>query len=59
MLIPKIPSKPIPIAADTWPRELDDSCAREDWGWSHDYDLPKMVREMVEKITGRTFENIH
>ena len=52
-------SGPIPIPADTWPQELDDSCAREDWGWSHDYDLPKMVREMVEKITRRTFENIH
>jgi len=42
--------------ADSWPQELDDSCARKDWGWSHDYDLSKMVREMAEKLTGRTFD---
>eukprot|EP00731_Ephydatia_muelleri_P011117 Em0006g11a len=36
--------------ADSWPMVLDDSFAREDWGWKHDYDLPAMVKDMVEKI---------
>jgi nucleoside-diphosphate-sugar epimerase len=37
--------------ADSWPQRLDDSAAREEWGWEPDYDLKKMVREMIEKIS--------
>ncbi len=37
--------------ADSWPRELDDSVARKEWGWKPDYDLSKMTKEMVEKIS--------
>eukprot|EP01135_Chromosphaera_perkinsii_P004246 Nk52_evm35s272 gene=Nk52_evmTU35s272 len=36
--------------ADTWPRSLDDSAARRDWGWSHDYDLDAMTKEMLEAL---------
>ncbi|UCC76962.1 MAG: L-threonine 3-dehydrogenase [Anaerolineales bacterium] len=36
--------------ADSWPRTLDDSAAREDWGWEPDYDLEAMVADMVEKL---------
>ena len=25
--------------ADSWPRTIDDSAAREEWGWSPQYDL--------------------
>ena len=44
----------IPRVADSWPEVLDDSHARADWGWNHDYDLEKMVREMVTKFSKRT-----
>ena len=37
--------------AETWPRTIDDSCAREEWGWKPDYDLKKMVKDMIEKLT--------
>jgi nucleoside-diphosphate-sugar epimerase len=37
--------------ADSWPMSLDDSVAREEWGWKPDYDLPAMVKEMLEKIS--------
>lgn len=36
--------------ADSWPRSIDDSAAREDWGWSPDYDLPKMVDAMLSAL---------
>ena len=25
--------------ADSWPKVIDDSSARNEWGWSHKYDL--------------------
>jgi nucleoside-diphosphate-sugar epimerase len=33
--------------ADSWPQRLLDEPARADWGWSHEFDLPKMVEDMV------------
>jgi nucleoside-diphosphate-sugar epimerase len=33
--------------ADTWPADLDDSVARLDWGWSHEYELAAMTRDML------------
>lgn len=36
--------------ADSWPRSIDDSFAREEWGWKHEYDLEKMVKVMIEKL---------
>lgn len=37
--------------ADSWPRMVDDSAAREEWGWSPQYDLPTMVADMLEKLS--------
>ena len=36
--------------ADSWPNQLDDSAAREDWGWFPDYDLRAMTKDMIEKL---------
>ncbi|MCL5746732.1 MAG: NAD-dependent epimerase/dehydratase family protein [Patescibacteria group bacterium] len=36
--------------ADSWPKSIDDSRAREDWGWKHEYDLTKITRLMVENL---------
>lgn len=36
--------------ADSWPSSLDDSAAREEWGWSPEYDLPRMTEHMLEKL---------
>lgn len=33
--------------ADSWPRALDDSAAREEWDWAPEYDLPAMVMDMI------------
>ena len=37
--------------ADSWPSSLDDSAAREEWGWKPEYDLKAMTRDMIEKLS--------
>jgi nucleoside-diphosphate-sugar epimerase len=39
--------------ADSWPRSIDDSSAREEWGWSNNYDLPMMVKDMLQVLGER------
>lgn len=36
--------------ADSWPDSLDDSAAREEWGWAPDYDLEAMTGDMLAKL---------
>lgn len=36
--------------ADSWPASIDDTSAREDWGWENDYDLEKMTVEMFKNL---------
>ncbi len=36
--------------ADSWPRSLDDSLARAEWGWKPEFDLHGMTRDMIEKL---------
>jgi nucleoside-diphosphate-sugar epimerase len=36
--------------ADSWPQSIDDSVARTDWGWRHEYDLGRMTADMLENL---------
>lgn len=36
--------------ADSWPRSIDDSVARTDWGWKHEFDLPAMTADMIANL---------
>lgn len=36
--------------ADSWPQSIDDSQARTDWGWKHEYDLDKMTADMLANL---------
>jgi nucleoside-diphosphate-sugar epimerase len=36
--------------ADSWPDRLDDSAAREEWGWKPEFDLRTMTRDMLEHM---------
>jgi nucleoside-diphosphate-sugar epimerase len=36
--------------ADSWPASIDDSLARKDWGWKHEYTLSKMTEVMLKKL---------
>jgi len=39
--------------ADSWPRTINDSAAREEWGWQPSYDLAAMTADMLEKLGQR------
>lgn len=36
--------------ADSWPQSIDDSVARNDWGWHEDFDLTAMTEDMLENL---------
>lgn len=36
--------------ADSWPDSIDDSAAREQWGWGHQFSLEDMVKDMLEHL---------
>lgn len=36
--------------ADTWPQSIDDSFAKEDWGWNPEFDLDQMTNTMIKAI---------
>lgn len=36
--------------ADGWPSSIDDSAARKDWGWNHQFDTEGMVDEMLDNL---------
>ncbi len=36
--------------ADSWPQSIDDTTARNDWGWQEDYDLIKMSKDMLDNL---------
>lgn len=35
---------------DSWPRALDDTCARTDWGWRPRFDLDAMTDDLVPQV---------
>src|SRR5690606_22647861 len=39
--------------AKGWPRSIDDSAAREDWGWLHGFDLDKMTAAMLQHLKAK------
>jgi len=36
--------------ADSWPKTMDDSVARKEWGWKPKWNLENMVKDMLEKL---------
>jgi len=36
--------------ANSWPKTIDDSCARSDWNWQHEFDLAGITKVMLEKL---------
>ena len=36
--------------ADSWPDSMDDSCAREEWGWKPSYNLTSMTEDMIREL---------
>jgi nucleoside-diphosphate-sugar epimerase len=38
------------IIAESWPQSIDDSIARNDWGWKPEYDLGKLTTDMLDNL---------
>ncbi|MFA5478210.1 MAG: L-threonine 3-dehydrogenase, partial [Bacteroidales bacterium] len=36
--------------ADSWPNKMDDTAAREEWGWNPQWDLDRMTQDMLKVI---------
>ena len=36
--------------ADSWPDNMDDSCARAEWGWEPHFDLDSMSQDMIKHL---------
>ncbi|GAB5466162.1 MAG: L-threonine 3-dehydrogenase [Candidatus Kapaibacteriales bacterium] len=39
--------------ADNWPQTVNDSAAREQWGWRPEYDTESMVKDMIEVLKNK------
>jgi nucleoside-diphosphate-sugar epimerase len=46
-----IENDPRQVIADSWPKSIDDSYARKDWGWKNDYDLSALVKNMIDNLS--------
>ncbi|MEM6726787.1 MAG: NAD-dependent epimerase/dehydratase family protein [Bacteroidota bacterium] len=44
--------------AASWPNRIDDSKAREDWGWNPKYNLDTMTYDMLEHLTRKQAHHI-
>jgi nucleoside-diphosphate-sugar epimerase len=38
--------------AESWPRRIDDTAAREEWGWKPAYDASEMTADMLQNLAG-------
>jgi nucleoside-diphosphate-sugar epimerase len=36
--------------ADSWPKSIDDSRARQHWGWQHSFDLARMTADILKNL---------
>lgn len=36
--------------ADSWPKSIDDSCAKQDWGWQHKFSIEAIAKEMITQL---------
>jgi nucleoside-diphosphate-sugar epimerase len=43
--------------ADSWPGSIDDSAAREDWGWKEKFGLSEMVKVMLDNVNVGLLKN--
>jgi nucleoside-diphosphate-sugar epimerase len=36
--------------ADSWPKSIDDSAARQQWGWQHKFGLKEMTSDILKNL---------
>ena len=37
--------------ADSWPHSIDDTPARNDWGWKNNFTMSDMVEDMIKQLS--------
>ena len=42
--------------AESWPDSLDDTAAREEWGWRPNFGIAAMTRDMLEKLSAKLID---
>ena len=42
--------------ADSWPASIDDTSARQDWGWKNDFDLTTMSEDMFKNLNEHIYK---
>lgn len=42
------------MIADSWPQSINDTPAREDWGWQHQYELEQLAKVMIQNLQPKT-----
>ncbi|WDF68898.1 NAD-dependent epimerase/dehydratase family protein [Sphingobacterium oryzagri] len=45
-----VENDPRQAIADSWPASIDDTYARNDWGWQPTFDLEAMTKDMIENL---------
>lgn len=45
-----VENDPRQAIANSWPASIDDTYARNDWGWKPDFDLAAMTKDMIENL---------
>ncbi|MDJ0522058.1 MAG: NAD-dependent epimerase/dehydratase family protein [Planctomycetota bacterium] len=53
------PNEALQAILDSWPDALDDSRARADWGWNHEFDLDGMSDDLIPKVRALIDEPQH
>ncbi|MEJ2112500.1 MAG: NAD-dependent epimerase/dehydratase family protein [Flavobacteriaceae bacterium] len=46
------------LIANSWPKSIDDSHARNDWNWKHSYSLSKITDKMLLELGKKYVQNI-
>ncbi|MDR7313846.1 L-threonine 3-dehydrogenase [Brevibacillus nitrificans] len=44
--------------AESWPNSIDASSAKEEWGFTYEYDLEKMTADMLTKLRGKLLQKV-
>ncbi|MCW3122358.1 MAG: NAD-dependent epimerase [Flavipsychrobacter sp.] len=44
--------------ADGWPKSIDDSAARADWGWKNEFDLDSMSADMLKHLKEKMLQTV-
>jgi nucleoside-diphosphate-sugar epimerase len=45
-----VDTDPRQAIADSWPKSIDDSYARKDWGWRNEFDLGGLTLDMIQNL---------